>query len=41
MKIGNRELRWMKGQDHKTSCGIANFANENSAAAIRLEDMQI
>jgi IS605 OrfB family transposase len=39
-KIGNKERRWMKDQDHKISRGIVDFAKENSVSVICLEDLQ-
>lgn len=36
-KLGNKEQRWMKNQDHKVSRQIVNFAKENHASTIRLE----
>jgi len=38
-QIGNKEQRWMKDQDHKTSRQIVNFAKENHVSVIRLEKL--
>jgi len=36
-KRHDKEQRWMKGQDHKISRQIVNFAKENNVAVIRME----
>ena len=38
-KRDNKEQRWMKDQDHKVSRQIVNFAKENLASTIRLEQL--
>lgn len=38
-KLGNKEQRWMKDQDHKISRQIVNFAKENNVSTIRLEQL--
>lgn len=35
----DKEQRWMKDQDHKTSRQIVNFAKENNVLTIRLEQL--
>jgi len=37
--IKNKDKRYMKGQDHKISRGIVNFAIENNVSVIRLEKL--
>lgn len=39
-KLGNKEQRWMKDQDHKISREIVNFAKDNGVSEIRLEQLQ-
>ncbi|MFW0860559.1 MAG: RNA-guided endonuclease InsQ/TnpB family protein [Dethiobacter sp.] len=38
-KRHDKEQRWMKDQDHKTSRQIINFAKKNNVATIRLEQL--
>lgn len=38
-KIGNKEQRWMKDQDHKISKRIVRFASANKVGTIRLEKL--
>ncbi|HEY5584802.1 MAG TPA: transposase, partial [Ruminiclostridium sp.] len=37
--LNDKEQRWMKDQDHKTSRGIINFAIKNNVSVIRLENL--
>ena len=39
-QLGNKEQRWMKDQDHKISRQIVNFARDNNASVINLEQLQ-
>ena len=39
-KLGNKEQRWMKDQDHKISRAIVNHAKENNVSTIRMEQLQ-
>lgn len=39
-KLGNKEQRWMSGQDHKVSRQIVDFAISNQVSVIRLEQLQ-
>lgn len=38
-RLGDKEQRWMRDQDHKVSRSIVNFAIENEVAVIRLEKL--
>ncbi|AHM56225.1 transposase, IS605 OrfB family [Peptoclostridium acidaminophilum DSM 3953] len=38
-KMNNKEQRWMRDKDHKTSRQIVNFAKGNNASVIRLEKL--
>lgn len=38
-RLGDKEQRWMRDQDHKVSRSIVNFAIENEIAVIRLEEL--
>ena len=38
-KLGNKEQRWMKDQDHKVSRQLVNFAKENNVSVIRMEQL--
>lgn len=38
-KLGNKESRWMRDQNHKISRQIVNFAIANGVGVIRMEDL--
>jgi IS605 OrfB family transposase len=38
-KLGNKEQRWMREQDHKASREVVNFAKANHVSVIRLEQL--
>ena len=38
-RLGNKEQRWMRDQDHKVSREIVNFAIANKIGAIRMEHL--
>jgi len=38
-KLGNKEQRWMRDQDHKTSREIVNFAVSSGVGTIRMEKL--
>ena len=38
-RLGDKEQRWMRDEDHKVSRSIVNFAIENNVSVIRLEDL--
>ena len=40
IKLGNKEQRWMKDQDHKISREVVNFAISNGVGTIRMEKLQ-
>jgi len=39
-RLNNKEQRWMRDQDHKTSREIVNFAIEQGVGTIRMEQLQ-
>ena len=39
IKLGNKEQRWMRDQDHKVSRGIVNFAVSCNVGTIRMEKL--